>query len=70
MDRYQNANELLSKATENFDVKECFDSEKGTFCDMSNAETEEFICEINKPLNEVTDAEIEALCYEHSEYFF
>ena len=25
MDRYQNANELLSKATENFDVKECFD---------------------------------------------
>ena len=52
------------------DVKECFDTEKGTFCDMLNAETEEFICEINKPLNEVTDAEIEALCYEHSEYFF
>ena len=33
------------------DVKEYFDSEKGTFCDMSNAETEEFIFEINKPLN-------------------
>ena len=25
MDRYQTSEELLSKATENFDVKECFD---------------------------------------------